>query len=126
MVIRHCPQGCFFCYERSSSFEHDHQTCPINKADTEAYKKSHGTRKRTSANIGEAKVEVSKDELPKQMMVGTKLVKEIQVIKRECKPKPDKDNNEDKNKKGKSWWRKKGDAVNEVAAEEDTRTFDAP
>ena len=100
--IRAHAQGCFFCYERSSSFEHDHRTCPINKADTEAYKKSHETRKRTSANIREAKVEVCKDELPKRMMVGSKLAKEIQVIKRACKPKPDKDNNEDKDKKGKS------------------------
>ena len=65
---------------------------------------------------------MSKDELSKLMMVGTELAKEIQEIKRAWRPKPDKD----KDKKGKGWWKKKGDAVAEVAAEEDTRTTDTP
>ena len=120
--IRAHPQGCFVCYGRSSPFQHDHRTCPIHVADTEACKEVHRTKKRTSANIREAKVEVSKDELSKLMMVGTEIAKEIQEIKRAWGPKPDKD----KHKKGKGLWRKKGDAVNEVAAEEDTRTTHAP
>ena len=49
----------------------------MHKADTEAYKKAHGTKRRTSANIREAKEEVSKDELSKLMFVGTELAKEI-------------------------------------------------
>ena len=62
----------------------------------EAYKKGHGTKKRTSANIWEAKVEVSNDEVSKLMMVGTILAKEIQEIKRAWGPKPDKDKDKDK------------------------------
>ena len=96
--------------------------CLIHKADTEAYKRAHRTKKRPSANIQEAKVEVSKDELSKLMMVGTELPKEIQEIKRAWGPKPDKD----KDKKVKGRGRKKEDAVNEVAAEEDTPTTDEP
>ena len=69
---------------------------------------------------------VSKDKLPKLMMVGTKLAKGIEEIKRAWGPKPDKDKDRDKNKKGKGRGRKEGDAVNEVAAEEDTPTTDAP
>ena len=42
------PQGCFVCYERNKGFNHDHRTCPIHKADTEAYKKVHGSKKRAS------------------------------------------------------------------------------
>ena len=76
------PQGCFVCYRRSSPFDHNHMTCAMHKAHTEAYKKAHGTKKRPSANIREAKVEVSKDELSKLMMVRTELAKEIQEIKR--------------------------------------------
>ena len=34
--IRANPQHCVVCYGRSSPFQHDHQTCPIHKADTEA------------------------------------------------------------------------------------------
>ena len=71
-------------------------------------------------------MEVSKDELSKLMMVRTELAKGIEEIKRAWGPKPDKDKDKDKNKKGKSRWRKKGGAVNEVAAEEDTPTTDAP
>ena len=67
-------------------------------------------------------MEVSKDDLSKLMMVGTKLTKEIQEIKRACGPKPDKDKDKDKDKMGKGRWRKKGGAVSEVAAEEDTPT----
>ena len=94
------PQGCFVCNDWSSPFQHDHRTCPIHKADTEAYKKAHGTKKRPSANMQEAKVEVSKDELSKLMMVGTELTKEIQEIERAWGPRSDKDNYKDKDKKG--------------------------
>ena len=88
------------------------------------------SKKHTSANIWEAKVEVSKDRLSKLMMVGTALAKKIQEIKRAWGPKPDKDKEKDKDKdkekKGKNRWRKKGDVVFKVAAEEDTPTTDAP
>ena len=57
--IRAHPHGCFVCYGRSSPFQHEHRTFPIHKADSEGYKKAHGTKKRTSADIREAKVEVS-------------------------------------------------------------------
>ena len=124
--IRAHPQGCFVCYRRSSPFQHDHRTCPIHKADTEAYKKAHGTKKRTPASIREVKVEVSNHELSKLMMVGTELAKKIQEIKRAWEPKPDKDKDKDKDKRGKGRRKKKGDAVNEVAADEDTPTTDAP
>ena len=80
--IRAHPQSCFVCCGRTSCFQHDHWTCPIHKADTEAYKKAYRTKQRTSANIRKPKVEVSKDELSKLMMVGTELAKEIQEIKR--------------------------------------------
>ena len=69
-------------------------------------------------------MEVLKDELSKLMMVGTELAQKIQEFKGAWGPKPDKD--KDKDKKGKGRWRKKGDAVNEVAAEEDTPTCDDP
>ena len=59
-----------------------HFQCPTHKADTEAYKKAHGSKKRAPAGIREAKVEVDKDELSKLMSVGTELAKEIQEIKR--------------------------------------------
>ena len=71
-------------------------------------------------------MEVSKEEVSKLMMVGTELAKEIQEIKRAWGPKPDKDKDKDKDKRGKGWWRKKGDAVNDLAAEEDGPTTDAP
>ena len=54
-VIRSHYQGCLVCYGRNSPFQHDHRTCPTNKADTEAYKKG----KRTPAHVREAKVQVS-------------------------------------------------------------------
>ena len=57
-------------------------------------------------------------------MVRTQLAREIQEIKRAWGTKPD--NDRDKDIKGKSWWKKKGDVVSEVAAEEDTPTTDAP
>ena len=120
------PQGCFVFYRRSCPSQHDHRTCPIHKADTEAYKTAHRSKKGTSANVREAKLEVSKDELSKLMMVGTELPKEIQESNRAWGPKLDKNNDKDEDKKGKSRWRKKGGAVNEVAAEEDTPTTDAP
>ena len=69
---------------------------------------------------------MSKDELCKLMMVGTELAKEIPDIKTAWGAKPDMDKDKDKDKKGKSRWRKKGDAVNEVAAKEDTPTTNAP
>ena len=39
--IRAHPQGFFVCYGRNKGFNHDQRTCPIHKADTEAYKKVH-------------------------------------------------------------------------------------
>ena len=60
------------------------------------YKKANGTKRRTSANIREVKVEVSKDELSKLMIVGTELAKEIQEIKKAWGPKPNKDKDKDK------------------------------
>ena len=63
------------------------------------------------------------DELSK---LRTELAKEIQEIKRAWTPKQHKDKDKDKDKKGKGRWRLKGD-VNEVAAEDGTRTTsDAP
>ena len=124
-LIRAHRQGCFVCYGRNKGFNHDHRTCPIHKADTEAYKKVHGSKKRAPAGIRETKVEVTKDELSKLMSVGTELAKEIQEIKRSWVPKSD-DKNKDKDKKGKKGGKKKG--VNEVDAEESipTTPSDAP
>ena len=133
--IRAHPQGCFVCYWREKGFNHDHRTCPTHKADTEAYKKAQGSKKRAPAGIREAKVEVDKDKLAKLMSsVGTELAKEIQEIKRNWVPKSDNknkennqnDQNEDKDKKGKKGEWKKG--VNEVDAKENTpsSTTDAP
>ena len=118
------------CYGRNKGFNHDHRTCPIHKADTEAYKKVHRSEKRAPAGIRETKVEVTKDELSKLMSVGTELAKEIKEIKKSWVPKSDDKNKEnkekDKDKKGKGGGKKKG--VNEVDAEESTPTtrFDAP
>ena len=132
--IRAHPQGCFVCYGRNKGFNHDHRKCPIHKADTEAYKKVHGSKKRAPAGIRETKVEVTKNELSKLMSVGTELAKEIQEIKRNWVPKSDDNNkenkendeNKDKDKKGKKGGKKK--CVNEVDAEESTptTTTDAP
>ena len=126
--IRAHPQGFFVCYVRSFPFQHDHRTCPIHKADTEAYKKAHRTKKRASANIREDKVEVSREEFSKLIMVRTQLPKEIKENERPWEPKDDKEKDKDtvrdKDKKAKSRWKKKGDAVSEVAAEEDTPTTD--
>ena len=124
------PQGCFVCYGRNKRFNHDHRTCRIHKADTEACKKVHGSKERAPAGIRETKVEVTKDELSKLMSVGTELAKEIQEIRKSWVPKPDDKNKEnkekDKDKKGKKGEKKKG--VNEVDAEESTSTttIDAP
>ena len=128
------PQGCFVCYGRNKGFNHDHRTCPVHKADTEAYKKVHGSKKRAPAGIRETKVEVTKDELSKLMSVGTELANEIQEIKRSWLPKSDdknkenkeNDENKDKDKKCKKGGKKK--SVNEVDAEESTptTTTDAP
>ena len=76
------PQCCFFCYRQTPPFQHDHRACPIHKADTEVYKKAHVTKKRTSAKIWKANLEVSKDELSKLLMVRTELAKEMEDIKR--------------------------------------------
>ena len=127
--IRAHPQGCFVCYGRKQGFNHDNRTCRIHQADTEAYKKAHGSKKRAPAGIREAKVEVDKDELSKLMSVGTELAKEIQEIKRNWVPRSDdknKENDKDKDKKGRKRGKKKG--VNEVDAEESTptTTTDAP
>ena len=62
--IRAHPQGCFVCYGRNKGFHHDHRTCPIQKADTEAYKKVHRSKKRAPAGIRETKVEVDKASSP--------------------------------------------------------------
>ena len=132
--IRAHPQGCFVCYGRKQGFNHDPRTCPIHQADTEAYKKVHGSKKRARAGTRETKVEVDKDELSKLMSVGTELAKEIQEIKRNWVPRSDNKNKENKendknkakDKKGKKGGKKKG--VNEVDAEESTptTTTDAP
>ena len=126
--IRAHPQGCFVCYGRNKGFSHDHRTCPVHRADTEAYKKVHGSKKRAPAGIRETKVEVCKDELSKLMSVGTELAKEIQEIKTSWLSKSDdknkenkeNDKNKDKDKKCKKGGKKKG--VNEVDAEESTPT----
>ena len=122
--IRAHPQGCFVCYGRGKGFNHDQRTCPTHQADTEAYKKAHGSKKRAPAGIREAKVEVDKDELPKLMSVGTELAKEIQKIKRNWVPRSD-NQNKDKDKKPRNR-RKKG--INEVDTAENTptSTTDAP
>ena len=122
------------CYGRNKEFNHDHRTCPVHKADTEANKKVHGSKKRAPAGIQETKVEVTKEELSKLMSVGTELAKEIQEIKRSWIPNSDDKNKEkdkeskekDKDKKGKKGGKKK--TVNEVDAEESTptTTTDAP
>ena len=133
--IRAHPQSCFVCYGRKRGFDHDHRTCPVHKADTEAYKKAHGSKKRAPAGIREAKVKVDRDELSKLVSQGTELAKEIQEIKRNWVPRSDNknkennqnDQNKDKDKnKGKKGGRKKG--VNEVDAEENTpsSTTDVP
>ena len=121
------------CYGRKKGFNHDHRICPTHQADTEAYKKALGSKKRAPAGIQEAKVEVDKDELSKRMSQGTELAKEIQEIKRNWVPRSDNknkksnqnDQNKDKDKKPRNR-RKKG--VNEVDAEENTptSTTDAP
>ena len=123
--IRAHPRGCFVCYGRNKGFDRDHRTCPVLKADTEAYRKVHGSKIRALASVRGAKVEVTKDELSKLMSVGTELAKEIHEIKGAWVPKSD-DKNKDKEKKGKKGGRKKG--VNEVDAEESTPTptSDAP
>ena len=122
------------CYGRKQGFNHDPRTCPIHRAETEAYKKAHGSKKRAPAGIRETKVEVDKDELSKLMSVGTEFTKEIQEIKRNWVPRSDnknKENNEndknkDNDKKGRRRGKKKG--VNQVDAEESTptTTTDAP
>ena len=92
------------CYGRNKGFNHDHRTCPIHKADTETYKKVHGSKKRAPVAFRETKVEVTKDDLSKLMSVGTELAKEIQEIKRYWVPKSEDKNKEnkekDKDKKG--------------------------
>ena len=89
--IRAHPQGCFVCYRRNKGFNHEHRTCPIHKADTEAYKKVHRLKKRAPAGIRETKVEVSKDKLSKLMSVETEF-----GIKRSWLPKSDDKNKENK------------------------------
>ena len=67
------PQGCFVCYGRNKGFNHDHRTRPVYKADREAYKKVHGSKKRASAGIWETKVEITKDELSQLMSGGDRV-----------------------------------------------------
>ena len=69
---------------------------------------------------------MSKDELTKLMMFETGLGKGIEDIKRAWGPKPHKDKDKGNDKEGKGRWRKKGDTVNELAAEEATLTTNAP
>ena len=54
--IRVHPQGCFVCYGGSKGFNHDHRTCPMHKANTEAYKRVHGSNKCAPVGIRETKV----------------------------------------------------------------------
>ena len=119
------PGGCFLFYGRNKGVNHDHRTCPINKADTEVYKNVHRSKKRAPPGIRETIVEVTKDELSKLMSLGTELAKGIREIKRSWVPKSD-DKNKDKDKKGRKGGRKK--SVNEVDAEESTpaTTSNAP
>ena len=134
--IRAHPQGCFVCYGRKRGFNHDHRTCPVHKADTEAYKKAHGSKKRAPAGIREAKVEVDRDELSKLVSQGTELAKEIQEIKRNWVPRSDNknkennqnDQNKDKNKTTRKERRERKKGVNEVDAEKTSpsSTTDAP
>ena len=118
------------CSGRNKGFNHDHRTCLILKADWEAYKKGHGSKKRAPAGIRETKVKVTKDDLSKVMSVGIELAKEIQEIRKSWVPRSEDKNKEnkekDKDKKGKKGGKKKG--VNEVDAEESTptTTTDAP
>ena len=120
------------CNGRKRGFNHGHRISPIHQADTEAYKKAHGSKKRAPTGIREAKVDVDKDELSKLMSVGTELAKEIEEIKRNWVPRLDnknkenKENDQNKDKKPSNRGRKKG--VNEVDAEESTptSTTDAP
>ena len=131
--IRAHPQGCFVCHGRKKGFNHDHRTCSTYQADTEAYEKAHGSKKRAAAGIREVKVEVDKDELSKLMSVGIELAREIREIKRNWVLRSDNknkennqnDQNKDKDKKPRNR-REKG--VNEVDAEENTptSTTDAP
>ena len=71
--IRAHHQGCFVCYGRNKGFNHDHRTCPDHQADTEAYKKVHGSKTRAPAGIWETKVEVDKDELSKLNVGGDRV-----------------------------------------------------
>ena len=105
--IRAHPQGCFVCYGRSSPFQHDHGSARSTRPTRRRTRKRTGPKKRTSANIREAKVELSEEELSKLMMVGTELAKEIQEIKRAWGPKLDNDKDKDNDMKGSGRWRKK-------------------
>ena len=124
--IRAHAQGCFVCHRQNSSFQHDHPTCPTHKAHMEPYKKAHHWKKRAPAHVREAKVEVSKDDPSKLMMVGNELAMEIQQVKRAWAPKQDKDNDKDKDNKGKGRWMKKGDGVHEDTAEDIIPNNDTP
>ena len=74
---------------------------PDPQGQQEGVQEAQGTKKRTSANVREAKVEGSKDELFKLIMVGTELAKKIQEIKRAWGPNSDNDKDKDKDKRGK-------------------------
>ena len=54
----------------------------MQRVDTKAYTKAHGSKKRAPAHVREAKSEMSTDELSKLTMVVTELLKDIQEIKR--------------------------------------------
>ena len=70
------------CYGRNTPFQHDHRTYPTHKADTQAYKRAQGSKKRAPANVWETKGEVSNDDPSEMMKVGNGLAKKIQEIKR--------------------------------------------
>ena len=70
-LVQGHAQGCFVSSGQNIPFQQNHQTCPTHKDGTEAYKKAHGLKKRTPAKVPEVKVEVSKDELSKLIMVGS-------------------------------------------------------
>ena len=116
--IRAHPQGCFVCYGRNKGFDHDHRKCPVHKADMEAYKKVHGSKKRAPASVREAKVEITKDELSKLMSVGT--VGEGDPGDQEGLGPQGGRQEQGQGEEGKEGGKKKG--VNDVDAEESTPT----
>ena len=125
-LVQGHPQGCFVFSGRNTPFQQDHQTCPTHKAGTEAYKKAHGLKKRTPANVREVRVEVSKDELFQLIMVGSSSRRRFRKSAETWAPRLDTDIDTDKDRKDKGRLRKDSNAVKEVTIKEDIRTTDAP